>query len=485
MQVDSNTEVRLTNDSLSRETSKVEELRCNDVGNSVRFASQHQEHLRYCRSVGWLSFDGKRWKEASDDEVMRLAKLTAKSIYKEAYEEKDRERSWELGKHANRSESEPRLRAMVSLAKSEFGMTVDVKELDTAPHLFNVINGTIDLKTGELQEHKHEDFITKLSPVCYNPNSQAPRFEQFLNEVFGGDVELIKFIQRAIGYSLTGETREQVFFILHGGGENGKSVFINVLLELLNEYAKQTPTETLVQKKAGVMSNDLARLRGARFVSAVETETSHRLAASLLKQMTGEDTIPARFLYREHFEYKPAFKLWLATNHLPQIKDNSHAMWRRIKIIPFDRTFSNEERDSQLFEKLKGELDGILAWCVRGAVEWYAKGLGNSDLVKIATSEYRAEMDTLAPFIQERCETGNHNTVTIAEITQAYYEWCEENDCAPLNKAELSRQLNQRGFKSDKINITAAGERKRTTARVWKGISLRQSEKPHLVAAVA
>src|SRR5918995_719814 len=281
-----------------------------DLGNAERFVARHGEDVRYCYQWRrWLVWTGARWEHDEAGRVHRLAKETVRSIYREASNEEDENRRKALAKHARASESETRIRAMVELAKSEIPASPD--HFDADAWLLNTSNGTIDLRTGELREHRREDLITKLAPIEYTPESEAPAWVAFLERVLPSE-ELRGFVQRAIGYSATGDASEQCMFIHHGPGANGKSTFQETVAAALGDYAMRTPTETLLVKRSGAVPNDVARLKGARFVTASETEEGRRLAEGLVKDLTGQDTISARFMRAEWFDFKPTHALHLS-----------------------------------------------------------------------------------------------------------------------------------------------------------------------------
>jgi putative DNA primase/helicase len=320
----------------------------------------------------------------------------------------------------------------------------------------------LNLKTGKLQPHCRGDLITRLIPIDYDEHATCPLWMSFLERVTGSDVELMGFLQKAIGYSLTGSTREQCLFILYGLGANGKTTFLNILLSLLADYGKQTRTETLLVKRGDQIPNDVARLAGARFVSAVETESGRRLAEGLVKQMTGGDRMTARFLHHEFFEFQPTFKLWLAVNHKPRITGSDHAIWRRIRLIPFTVTIPGAERDPDLTEKLKEALPGVLAWAVAGCLAWQAEGLKAPEAITAATKEYRDESDVIENFIHERCKTGPDCEVSKAGLYEAYAEWCQKSGERPVSKKELGTRLTEKGVSDDR-------NRK---SRFWREIEL-------------
>jgi putative DNA primase/helicase len=268
-------------------------------------------------------------------------------------------------KHVVSSESLQKRKAMLQLAESELPILPD--DLDHDVWLLNLSNGTYNLKTGTIQEHKRENLITKKIDVSYNKDASCPIWLNFLNKIFNNNSETINFVKKAIGYSLTGSTQEQCIFILYGIGCNGKSTLINIVKEILGDYSQQTPSETLmVRKYTGNVPNDIASLKGVRFVSSVETDEGRGFAESLVKQLTGDDFISARFLRQEFFEFKPECKIWLASNHKPQIRGTDHAIWRRIRLIPFTVTIPEEEKDFNLLDKLRSEKEGILSWAIDG-----------------------------------------------------------------------------------------------------------------------
>ena len=443
------------------------EYNLTDLGNTRRLIHRHGRNLRYCWLWRkWLVWDGKRWVKDDTGEVYRLAKDTVASIYEEAAAALDDEDRKALAKHAMRSEAGARIKEMVDLARSDVPVMPD--ELDASPDLLNTERGTIELRTGELREHRRQDLITKLAPVEYRPDATAGAWDAFLERVLPGE-ELRGFVQRASGYSATGDTSEQCMFINHGGGANGKSTFQEAIAAALGDYAMRAPTEMLLTKRSGGIPNDIARLKGSRFVASSETEEGRRLAESLIKDLTGQDTVTARFLWAELFEFTPTHKLWLSTNHKPEIRGTDNAIWRRIRLIPWTVTIPPAEQDKQLSTRLRGELPGILAWIVRGCLEWRREGLRAPDEVRRATGAYRAEMDVLAGFLAECCELDTGHWEYAKDLYECYKRWCDENGERPEPQRKFGGRLGERGFHRDRGGSRGAG--------IWRGVRLTEGEK--------
>ena len=437
-----------------------------DLGNGERFAAQNRDKARWCQQwKSWLVWDGKRWNNEGNLLVRQLAKDTVRSIYNEASQAGDDDRV-KISRHANSSEAIHRVDAMLTAGKAEKGMAIRAEELDKPSWLLNCSNGIIDLKTGELVSHNPEYLLTKLVKVDYDPTALCPYWLTFLNEIMGGDQEMISYLQRAVGYSLTGDTSEQCIFILHGSGANGKSTFLSPINTILHDYAKQSPVETFLAMRKKGANNDVARLKGARFVTASEPDADQRFAESLLKLITGGDTVSARFLNQEYFDFKPILKLFLATNHKPKVNSDDKAMWRRLRLIPFEVTIPEHRQDKRLLEKLHNELEGILAWAVQGCIEWQQVGLGVPERVREATKEYAKEMDTFGRFLDERCEQAACQKTSTKILYQAYVSWCQEEGEHPLTKVMFGKKLGDLGFEPARNR----------TGRGWKGLGLLQDD---------
>jgi len=418
-----------------------------DIGNAERIIARHGDGLRYVYDwKKWLVQDGKRWKPDNTGEVVRRAKRTVKAMYHEADPGDGSPVNSELAKHAIKSESKSSIEAMIVLAQSEVPVIPD--ELDRDPWLLNVENGTIDLRGGELREHRREDLITKIAPVEYDPAAEAPIFEEFLKRILPSE-SLRKFVQRAVGYAATGVVTEEVLVILHGTGDNGKTTLINAIMEALGDYAIQAARDLLLTKQ-GAHPTELTDLFGTRFVGCSETDDGRRLAEALVKQLTGRAKIRARGMREDFWEFAPTHTIFLDTNHRPEVRGTDHAIWRRIKLVPFEVKIDEAEKDRNLPAKLREELPGILAWIVQGCLEYQRQGLGEPDEVTNATAGYRAEMDVLAAFIEDECEVRPEVWAKFANLYAAYTRWCDESNEKPEKKRRFADLLTERGFEKGK-----------------------------------
>jgi len=443
-----------------------------DLGNAYRFRDQWGSDVRWCDSWGkFLVFDTVRWALDQKRKIELLGVKTVQQIYAEAAQTRDKDTRKALADHAKRSESDSKRKAMLSSVKCLLPILPD--QFDRDPWLLNVLNGTVDLRTGELRPHNREDFITKLAPVEYDAEAECPTWWKFLRRIFRDNFSLIEYVQKAIGYCLTGDTREQCLFLFYGLGANGKSTFLEVIQVLLGDYATQTNSETfMVKRHSSPISNDVADLRGARFVCAVEIELGRRMAEVLIKQMTGGDKLKARFLYSEHFEFKPEFKIFLAANHKPVIRGTDHAIWRRIHLVPFKVQIPNDEQDKRLVDKLKAELPGILNWAIEGCILWQEYGLKPPEEVQAATQEYREEMDVIGDWLAECCIVAPGAEALAADLYDSYSEWAQNNgEKRPLSQKVFGQNLTIRGFASQRETSGLAKGKKK-----WLGVSLPPSE---------
>lgn len=436
-----------------------------DYGNAERLVARHGDDLRYCWAWNrWLVWDGKRW-EVDDAVAIQRMKETIRSLYLELPDIQNAEEREAYAKFILRSESADKLMSALTLAKSEPGVVVKPEELNASPWLINVQNGTLDLKTGDLRPHLREDLLTHVLDISYDPTAQAPRWELFLSEIMDGRPQLVEFLRRAVGMSISGDVSEHVLFVLHGTGRNGKSTLINTLMTLLGEYAGTAAPNLLMSKGFDAHPTELADLFGKRFVSTIESAQGKALAESLVKQLTGGDAIKARRMREDFWQFMPTHKLWLATNYKPTIRGSDLGIWSRLKLIPFDVAFENG--DKQLADKLRLEFPGIFAWAVAGCLEWQRDGLTVPSEVLAATSEYRGEQDVVANFLDDICETGKAFVATAGDLYRAYKDWCQETGERSVSKNAFGMLLTAKGFEQAK---GSGGVRK------WRGLRLAAHE---------
>lgn len=349
--------------------------------------------------------------------------------------------------------------AILEFSRSD--LLIGADDFDPNHAILNLKNGTIELDKKKFRSFRASDLCSMQSPVAYDAAAECPRWIGFLNEIFLNDKELIAFIRRAIGYSISGYTSEQVLFILHGDGSNGKSVLLSVLDELLGTYLKSANVDTFMDDRPnGGHNEDIARLRGARLVTTTETEKSKRLAEGLVKRLTGGDVITASYKHQRTFQFVPRFKIWLAANHKPQINNTDFGIWRRILLVPFSVKFvkpgadlgANQLHiDPNLQRDLRAELPGILNWVIAGFEEWRREGLNPPDIVKAASEEYRVESDKLGAFLTEEMLLGGGMNCPLAQAYQAYRTWAESGGMRPTSIREFSKDLKARGIEIQKV----------------------------------
>lgn len=439
-----------------------------DLGNAERLERLYGQDIRYSPGRGWLIWDGRRWKADGEAEVHQMAVKTVRSIYGEAAKLNDSAQRKDLANWAKKSESSGAIRAMLDLARYRPSIHVPADRFDDgaaasddARWLFNVLNGTIDLRTGELRPHRREDMITRLAPVAYDPNATCPAFARFLEEA-QPDPDIRAFLWRLGGYALTGLTREHVLPIHYGKGRNGKSTYNELLMELMGDYARAAPPELLLEKRGDGHPADRATLLGARYSSASETDEGRALSVALVKQLTGGDTISARFMHKDFITWKPSHKLALLTNHRPKIRDTSDSIWVRVKLIPWPVSFKGRE-DTSLPEKLRAEHPGVLAGLVRGCLEWQTLGLAAPAVVMAATVEYREAEDLVGEFIAERCELDAKYSASADTLYNAYKNWATTRGMLPMNQTAFGRKLGDReGLERLKRGVVS-----------WQGIRVR------------
>jgi putative DNA primase/helicase len=426
-----------------------------DFGNAERLVDQANYYIRYCHQFSsWFIYTNSegRWKKDETGYINRIGKDTIRRIHVEASRAPTTDSMKAYSAWAYKSEARAALNNMVKLPD----------ELDSDDYLFNLRNGTFNLKTFQLDEHNRMNFITRLADFEYDVNAQCPLFNQYLNRIFRSRTdkdEMISFLQRAVGYTLTGSTQEQSLFLLYGSGANGKSVFLDILNSLMGEYGTVTQSKTFTTER-GEISNDIAALAGKRMVYASENSSETHLDESIIKQLTGGENISARFLHQEFFTFKPRFKIWWAFNHPPAITDMTNSIWRRIKIIPFNEVLPENEWDKKLAEKIiTKELPGVFNWAISGLKDYYRIGsLNPPKVIAEATQRYKEDQDILHDFIMEYCEQpsgedpfGKRFEIKASELYDAYKSWNTYNgDEKPMSSTKFGRLLHDKGIQRDR-----------------------------------
>ncbi|MFG3036842.1 phage/plasmid primase, P4 family [Streptomyces sp. NPDC048330] len=385
-----------------------------DAMNSHALVAWSGGRIRYASGLGFYTWDGRVWVRSDMRVRQEIHRMGAALVL--------------AGQNqlARGFTMTSRIDALLTELCSVPNVSILATDFDDRPDLLNFRNGTVDLRTGRLRPHDQADLLTYALDIDYDPGAQCPRWETFLKEIFPGMPDMPAYIQRMVGYGITGHTTEQAFSVLWGKGANGKSVLVDTLTSVFRAISRTTPFSTFEERKSGGIPNDIAALRGARLVMASEGESGKPMSESILKRVTGKDMISARFLRQEYFEFRPSFLLLLATNHKPKFKSQDEGLWRRVKLLPFTRWFAPEERDPALDRKLLAEAEGIAAWAVRGAVAWYRDGLRDPQVITGASQEYRETSDPLAGFLPGVLEWAD-DSVTISgnDAFNTYLEWCE------------------------------------------------------------
>lgn len=441
-----------------------------DTGNGIRFAQRMRDVVRY--AVGedkWYMWDGLRWAPDKLNRTLLLTEEIIKDLYVEAATLQDAQRT-NLENWAKISQSAAKRHSMLEMAGIQEGIAIAPDDLDRDPWTLVVRNGTLDLKTGLLRDSLPSDLNTRCANVAYDPGATCPLWLQHMEFVTKGDKSLAWYIQRAIGYTLTGLTGEQKLFFLWGNGNNGKSTFVDVVSNMLGDYATQADAGLLAG--GSEHPTQLAGLRGARLVVADETEKGRKLREQRVKSITGGKKIKARFMRQDYFEFTPRFKLWITGNHKPEIEGADDGIWRRLKLVPFIAKFTPDNRILDYDEILLGEASGILNWALEGLKAWIeTNGLGENEVVLAATQEYRNEEDSIGLWLSEQTELGIKDAETDnGSIYESYRWWCHANGLLDVrSNIALGRELAARGLVKALVRI----EGKPT--RVWRGIKLRSS----------
>ena len=447
-----------------------------DLGNAKRMIASFGVNIRYCSTHNtWYLFDETRWLRDTDGAIHRYAKSAVGLIFSEALSEPDRKRKKALERHALRSESCGSLNSLVTVASTEAEVCISSDKLDADPWLFNLANGTLDLRTGKLSPHDRTDHITKISPVKWDVNAKCPVWDEFIMYAMEEDEEVVEFLHRFFGYCLTGLVTEQVLLFMEGTGGNGKTTALLALMHILGDYAIQGAPGLLMAKRNESHPTEVADLEGARFVANAEVEKGKPFAEVLIKQLTGSDPIRARKMRQDFYQFMPTHKLCIAANHRPIIKGNDEGIWRRVLRIPWRRKIPAAKKDPFLLQKLQAEAPGILVKLVQGCLAWQESGLTPPAKVTMATNEYREEMDVLSEYMEERCIIGKHKTVSKKQLYMDYVEWCEDMKQRPQSYSLFSRQLSERDFRASVAKTKFNGVYR--SIRVWNGITLRHLDR--------
>jgi putative DNA primase/helicase len=439
-----------------------------DSGNAEIFTGLFSDKVRYDHSRGiWLKWNGLIWQPDKDGTINRMALKAVREKFMAAGKNHTltTERRQAIAKHALSSESRARLSSMLELAQSMPPLADTGEEWDADPDLIAVKNGILNLKTGELQDAHPDMKISKKVDITYCPNTPAPRWVRFLEEIFKGNTNLINYIQLAIGLSLTGHTREQCLFILFGRGANGKSLLLAILRLITGDYGYNAPFTTFEMDTRASIPQDLAMLKGRRVVTASETTENSRLNEGRLKALTGEDAVTARELYRRDFTYQPQCKIWLAVNHRPRVFDDSFGFWRRVRMIPLTQTF-DPAQEPNLLDTLKNEAEGILAWAWAGAMKWYESGLGAPpETVLSAVRDYQTDQDPISEWLFTRCNQAPSLEIRAQIAFENYQAWAEE---AKLTKRETLGRTRFGRILSDRFD-----KERKSLGIVYYGLALK------------
>lgn len=422
-----------------------------DTGNARRFRDLYGDKVRYNYTQGcWMIWTGQVWRRDETAAVKQMCDAMLDGMEKGLFGIHDPQQAAALRKFIQKSRGSHAKDNLLKEAQHLTGIPATDNDFDKARGMFNVQNGVLKLRSAKLCDHERARLITRLAGASYNPDATAPTWLRFLDDVTGGDKDLQIYLQCMVGYMLTGSTREQCIFFLYGDGSNGKSTFLEILAELLGTYAMNAQSDTITARRSSDgPRTDIARLKGARLVTISECPADVWLDEAIVKQLTGGDVVTARYLYGREFEFRPEFKLIMATNHKPRIRGTDAGIWRRIRLVPFTQRIPEEKQDLQLPDKLRAELPGILNWALEGLRQWMQassggkrRGLPHCAAVDSATAEYRGEQDRLKQFLDDCTEAAPSYTIQAGVLYQVYRKWCEENgERYPLTGTKFGREM--------------------------------------------
>lgn len=437
-----------------------------DLGNAERLIDRHGDDMLYCGAWGaWLIYNGRQWQRDVVGAATAFAAESARSWWGEVEHAAYDDRKALVG-HCQYSEKARAIDAALRLAQPMRPVMPD--DLDADPWTMNVANGTVCLRTGKLRAHDRGDMLTKICRAHYDPAARAPVFEAFLRRIFRTYPAIIDYLRRWFGYCCTGQTSEQLLVFMFGSGANGKSTLLDAIQYVMGDYAAKADRDLLVAMDGSAHPTNIADLGGRRLVVAAETNEGQRWDEGRLKDLTGETILKARFMRQDFFEFRATHKLVLYSNHRPIVRGSDHGFWRRMRLVPFIETIADQERDPDLPIKLQAEASGILAWLVRGCLEWQREGLGLPAEVERATQDYRTEMDSIGQFLDESCTFGDREVTSAKELYAAYQHWCEDAGEHPLSQKRLGMELSKRNLRSDRDSYSGR--------KTWRGIGLKGSE---------
>ncbi len=445
-------------------------LTLTDVGNSERMVAIHGKKLRYNYERGlWLLYTGKRWEWDAGGEIIKLAKETARKVYLEAANEPDDNKREALAKHAKASQNNQRIKAMIELARAE--LAIKIEDLNADQYLLNCNNGTIDLRNGNLHPHNPDNLLTYYIPLDYEPAATSKVWHDFLHRIFEGNEGLISYVQKSLGYSITGCQDEQALWFNHGPGSNGKTTLMGIVIDILGDYATEIdPLAFVIDKNSRTGPNEaLASLYNKRFAAATEVKTGMTLDVALIKRMTGGEMIRCERKFEHGFNFKPSHKLWLSGNHEPRITDTTNSIWNRLKYIPFKATIGEDERVKGLRNLIsRNHGTAVLTWLVEGCRMWQSEGLGEPIEVKEAIQAYRESQDVLHDYLGENCLIKKSESIAVSDLYKNYMEWCKTNDIVAIGKTNFGNRVKEKGIDT---------QRGTANRLIWRGIRLLTSDK--------
>lgn len=439
-----------------------------DTGNADRFVDRYGDSYKYSyTNKQFYVYDGAKWAADDSGMIRRLIDEMIESMKHEKITvpagEDPEEFKRDFLKFIKKSRGTTAKKNITDEIKHR--RPIAPGEFDKDDMLLNVANGYLDLPSQKLYKHDIHKNFSMQSYIDHTEKMQPTIWLEFLNDIFDGDESVIKYLQKALGYSLTGSTREQVMFILHGKGRNGKSIFVETIAEILGDYSKTMQADSLMVKKHGGVNTDIARLEGARFVSSSEPNEGFRFDEGLIKQLTGGDKVTARYLYGNEFEYTPKFKIWVSTNHKPLIAGTDDGIWRRLVLIPFDVQIPDEKVDKNLKYKLLREAPAILDWMVQGTYLWMKEGMEQPEKIKVAGINYRNEMDVIEGFVRDQCDRVSEEEFEMSkELYRSYTNWADETGEYKMSMKKFGIKMKEKfNSKRTKTGVRYYGLRLKST----------------------